>query len=111
MLKISLKAIPPRSLDGSINLPVEEALMVSGRWYEPDAMETNHVYLLLQLLASKGRVGPFSVEDLHTESRRGPRLVTAESPPDLTLDEIERGMRRLLELGVAVAAPPDLRLL
>ncbi len=84
--------------------------MVSGRWYEADAMETNHVYLLLQLLASKGQVGPFSIEDLSTESRRGPRLVTPDSPPDLTFQEIERGMRRLIELGVAVAAPPDLRL-
>lgn len=110
MLKIFLKNPGPQTDDGTVAVNVDEALMVTSLWDEPQALETHQAYLLLLLLASHGNYGPFSAQELFLEGRRGPRLVTDNMLPDTTAEEFERGMHRLIELGVADAAPPDLRL-
>lgn len=111
MLKISLKNPPPRTGDRSVSIDTSEAFRVLSHCHsDPHGMEIHQTYLLLVMLAADGRHGPFSAADLYQEGRKGPRLVTDNMPPDVTPEEFERGMHRLIELGVADAAPPDLRL-
>lgn len=107
MLKIALKNPPARTDDRTVNMDASEALLVTSDWSHEHATEALQAYLLLVMLAADGRLGPFSAADLY---QRPQWTAPGHQTPDTTAEEFERGMHRLIELGVADAAPPDLKL-
>ncbi len=110
MLKIFLANPAPQIADGSLQLPMDEALTVTRNCIgHEDGGAATQVYLRLHMQAAQGQRGAFSASDLVEIARRDLHLVTPHQAEPFTLDELERGMRYLVELGVAIVAPPELR--